>query len=69
MDQRGERDLEMTWSTSSFDYSVKYLTQFNDKNEISDYFLYFQLESALFSLEYLLPFHNVKSVVDGKNNF
>ena len=53
MDQRGERDLEMTWSTSSFDYSVKYLTQFNDKNEISDYFLYFQLESALFSLEYL----------------
>lgn len=68
MDQRGERDPEMTWSTS-FDYSVKYLIQFNGKIEISDYFLYFQLKSALFSLEHSLSFHNVRSVVDGENNF
>lgn len=68
MDQRGERDLEMTWSTFFWLLS-KVFDPVQWQNEISDYFLYFQLESALFSLEHVFPFHNVKSVVDGKNNF
>ena len=57
------------WPDQPLLLTTQYLTQFNGKIEISDYFLYFQLKSALFSLEHSLPFHNVMSVVDAENNF